>query len=62
MQVDPKKPLSALKTPNSLYWRHMSQLRQTVEMFKLSKRAKNKAVRGVVLVSIEGTCLPYWLK
>ena len=62
MQIDPKKPTTALKTPNSLFWRHMSQLRQTVAMFKLSRRAKGKVVKGVVLVSIEGTCLAYGLK
>lgn len=61
-QVDSHKPVTALKTPNSLYWRHMSQLRQTVEMFKLSRRGRNNIVRGYVLVTLQGSCLPYPLQ
>ena len=58
-KLQPDNPNSALGVPNSLYWRHQCQLIQTVQMFKLSKKAQGKKVRGVVLVSIQGSCLCY---
>lgn len=61
-QVDANAPVTALRTPNSLYWRHMSQLRQTVDMFRLQKRAQKQTVKGVVLVTLQGVCLPYPLR
>ena len=58
-RLEADKPSSALGVPNSLYWRHQCQLIQTVQMFSLSKKAKGRKVHGVVLVSIQGSCLCY---
>lgn len=58
--INEKKPKAYRKVPNSLYWRHQFQLKETLGMFK--NRMPKAPVRAYLLVIVEGSVMSYALK